>query len=71
MCLTLTGTFLDAKIGKQTARYVIQADKKLEKAEAAALDLNADKAISQIFKGWRLQANAFLKIWDLDFSKVF
>jgi hypothetical protein len=70
-CLPLTDDFFDAKVGKQTFRYLIRADKKLEKAEREAADQNAEGAISPLLKSLQDQGNGFRVGAALDFKDKF
>jgi hypothetical protein len=67
----LTTNFLDAKLGKQVARYIVRADRKLEKAQEEVADQDADGALSQLLKSVRDQGAAYQRIFQLDFKDMF
>jgi hypothetical protein len=71
LALDLTDDFLDAKVGKQAFRYVVRADKRLEKAQRRATDGNADGAVSNLLKSLRDQGIAFQRTFALDFRDEF
>jgi hypothetical protein len=70
-CRALTDDFFDAKVGKQTFRYLIRADKKLEKAEREVADQNPEGAISPLLKSLQDQGNGFRVGAALDFRDQF
>jgi hypothetical protein len=67
----LTASFIDPKIGKQVARYLVKADRAVLRAQEEVADQDADGAIGQLFKSTRFQGLAFQKIFDLDFKAQF
>ena len=67
----LTPSFLDAKIGKQVARYLVKADRAMLRAQDEVADQDADDAIDQLFKSTRYQGLAFQKTFGLDFKAAF
>jgi len=69
--LALTPGFIDAKIGKQVARYIVRADRKLEKAQEEVADQDADGAVNQLLKSVRDQGAAYQRIHVLDFKDMF
>jgi hypothetical protein len=69
--LDQTPDFIDAKIGKQTVRYLTRADRRLEKAQEKASDQDANGAIIQLLKSLRDQGAAFQVIFVLDFRDEF
>jgi hypothetical protein len=63
--------YVDAKIGKQTARYVIRADKRLEKAQREAFDEDEEGALGQLLRSVRDQGFAAQRTYQLDFRSDF
>jgi hypothetical protein len=71
LALTQLPDYLDAKIGKQTARYVIRADKRLEKAQREAFDEDAGGALKQLLRSVADQGFAAQRTYQLDFRSDF
>ena len=71
LALDLAPDFLDAKIGKQTVRYLTSADRRLEKAEEKASRQDANGAVAQLLKSFRDQGAAIQVIFVLDFRDQF
>jgi hypothetical protein len=69
--LALTPGFIDAKIGKQVARYIVRADRKLEKAQEEVADQDANGATNQLLKSFRDQGAAYQSIFQFDFKDMF
>jgi hypothetical protein len=71
LALAETPDFLDAKIGKQVARYTIRGDRRLEKAQREAGDGDVNGAVKQLLRAFRDQGTAFQGAYRLDFRGQF
>jgi hypothetical protein len=64
-------SFVDARIGKQTARYTIRADQRLEKAQRKTTDQNATAAVLQLLLSLADQGNGFQRVAGRDYRPLF
>jgi hypothetical protein len=67
----MTDDFADAKIGKQSARSVIRADKRLERAQREATAGDANGALNHLLKSVKDQGIALQRAYRLDFRGQF
>lgn len=71
LALAETPDFLDAKLGKQVARYTVRGDRRLAKAERKAGKGDANGAVKQLVKAFGAQGTAFQRAYRLDFRGRF
>jgi hypothetical protein len=71
LALPMTDDFADAKIGKQSARSVIRADKRLERAQREATAGDANGALNHLLKSVKDQGIALQRAYRLDFRGQF
>jgi hypothetical protein len=71
LALAQLPNYLDAKVGKQTSRYLIRADKRLEKAQREAFDGDAEGALGQVGRSLRDQGLAAQRTFQFDFRANF